>query len=350
MITTVRSQDKAQKIHDAHSDLGKDKLETAIVPDIAKEGAFDEVVKTPGIDVVLHTASPFHFKISASAPQFRSPSPSPFFFFLTPPPPPYLTHKCYLPADPQKDLIDPAVIGTTGILKAIAKSAPSVKRVVITSSFAAIIDAAKASDPSANFNEKSWNPVTIDQIHENPGTAYRASKTLAEKAAWDFVNDKANNVKFDLATVNPPLVFGPVVHHLASLDSINTSNERLVGIVQGKWKQETLPETGIFLWVDVRDVAEAHVRAFEKPELGGKRLFTTAGYFSNREILAAVRKNFPELKDKLPAEDVTGGDYPPKDKLLGFDNSETTKSTGIQWTPLEKTVTDTVKSLLPFVN
>lgn len=252
-------------------------------------------------------------------------------------------------ADPKKDLIDPAVIGTTGILKAVAKSAPSVKRVVITSSFAAIIDAAKASDPNANFNEKSWNPVTIDQIHENPGIAYRASKTLAEKAAWEFVNDKSNNAKFDLVTVNPPLVFGPVVHHLASLDSINTSNERIVGLVQGKWKEE-VPETGVFLWVDVRDVAEAHVRAFEKPELGGKRLFTTAGYFSNREVLDLVRKNFPELKDKLPAESVKGGELPPKDKLLTFDNSETTKSTGIQWTSLEKTITETVKSLKPFLN
>lgn len=336
-MTTVRSQDKAQKIHDAHSNLGKDKLETAIVPDIAKEGAFDEVVKTPGIDIVLHTASPFHFKISTS------PSPVSSYLQLLPI---LLTQPA---ADPKKDLIDPAVIGTTGILKAVAKSAPSVKRVVITSSFAAIIDPAKASDPTSNFSEKSWNPVTIDDIHENPGTAYRASKTLAEKAAWAFVNDKSNNAKFDLVTVNPPLVFGPVVHHLASLDSINTSNERIVGLVHGKWKQE-VPETGTFLWVDVRDVAEAHVRAFEKPELGGKRLFTTAGYFSNRDVLNIVRKDFPDLKEQLPAEGVKGGELPPKDKLMTFDNSETTKSTGIQWTPLEKTITDTVKSLKPFLN
>lgn len=73
MVTTVRSQDKAQKIHDAYSSLGKDKLETVIVPDIAKEGAFDEVVKTPGIEIVLHTASPFHFKISMSIATKTSP-------------------------------------------------------------------------------------------------------------------------------------------------------------------------------------------------------------------------------------------------------------------------------------
>ncbi|KUI58655.1 NADPH-dependent methylglyoxal reductase GRE2 [Cytospora mali] len=316
VVTTVRSQDKAQGIHKAHSSLGKDRLETVIVPDIAQPGAFDEVVKTPGIEVVLHTASPFHFNVT----------------------------------DPQKDLIDPAVIGTTGILKAIAKSAPGVKRVVVTSSFAAIIDAAKATDPNTTFTEKSWNPVTIDDIHRDAPTAYRASKKLAEKAAWDFVNDKSNGVKFDLVTVNPPMVFGPVVHHLASLSSINTSNERLVALVQGKWKaDDTIPETGVSHWVDVRDVAKAHVLAFEKPELAGHRLFTTAGFFSNKAIVDTVRKNFPELKDKLPSEEAKGGDYAPEDKVFKYDNSETTRLLGFEWRPLDKTVVDTVNSLLPFL-
>lgn len=255
------------------------------------------------------------------------------------------------PADPQKDLIDPAVNGTTGILKAIAKSAPSVKRVVVTSSFAAILDASKMSDPNTTFTEKSWNPVTIADIHENPAMAYRASKTLAEKAAWDFVQN-SGEAKFDLVTVNPPLVFGPVVHHLASLDSINTSNERIVALVQGKWKTDdnVLPDTGTFAWVDVRDVAETHVDAFEKPELGGRRLFTTAGQFSNKALLDLVRKNFPELKDKLPAENAKSGELPPKDKLALVDNSETTKALGVQWRQLETTVVDTVKSLKPFLN
>lgn len=313
-MTTVRSEDKAAKIHAAHSSLGKDRLETAIVPDIAKPDAFDEVVKTPGIEVVLHTASPFHFNIT----------------------------------DPQKDLIDPAVIGTTGILKAIAKSAPGVKRVVITSSFAAILDASKINDPSATFTEKSWNPVTIEDIHKDSATAYRASKKLAEKAAWDFVNDKSNNAKFDLVTVNPPMVFGPVVHHLASLDTINTSNERIVALAQGKWK-EAVPPTGVSNWVDVRDVARAHILAFEKPEIGGHRLFTTAGSYSNRGILDAARKNFPELKDKLPAEGVQGGEPAPADKTYKFDNSETTKLLGFEWIQIETTVVDTIKSLKSFL-
>ena len=291
-------------------------METVIVPDIAQPDAFDEVVKTPGIEVVLHTASPFHFRVT----------------------------------DPLKDLINPAVIGTTGILKAIAKSAPGVKRVVVTSSFAAITDASKAKDPNTTFTEKSWNPVTIDDIYKDPSTAYRASKKLAEKAAWDFVNDKSSGAKFDLVTVNPPLVLGPVVHHLASLSSINTSNERLVSLIQGKWKDgATIPETGVFNWVDVRDVARAHILAFEKPEAGGRRLFVAAGFYSNKILLEIVRKNFPELKDTLPAEDVKGGELPPENEIFKMDNSETKKLLGYEWTPLEKSTVDTVKSLLPFL-
>ena len=63
VVTTVRSEDKAAKIRAAYASLGKEDLDVVIVPDIAQPDAFDEVVKTPGIEVVIHTASPFHFNI-----------------------------------------------------------------------------------------------------------------------------------------------------------------------------------------------------------------------------------------------------------------------------------------------
>lgn len=312
VVTTVRSEDKAQKIRDAHKDLDKESLDVQIVPDIAREDAFDEVVKTPGIEVVLHTASPFHFNWS----------------------------------DPQRELVDPAVIGTTAILRALHRSAPSVKRVVITSSFASIIDEAHLDDPSTVYDEKHWNPVTLADIHRSKATAYRASKKLAEQAAWDFV--AAQSPSFDLVTVCPPLVLGPVVHHLATLDSINTSNERVVQLARGQWK-DAIPDTGAaFLWIDVRDLALAHIRAFERPDAGGKRLFTTAGLFSNAEIAKVARENFPEWKDRLPGPEVQGGALPPKDKLYGFDNSVTNALLDIQWTSLEKSITDLIKTLKAF--
>lgn len=243
--------------------------------------------------------------------------------------------------DPKTELLDPAIIGTTSILKAIKKSAPGVKRVVITSSFASILSAATIGDPTKTFSEADWNPNTYeDGLKSDKAVSYRVSKTIAEKSAWKFVEEEKPN--FDLATICPPLVFGPVVHHLNSLSAINTSNARVVDLIQGKWKSEIAP-SGVFFWVDVRDVAAAHVAALERPEAGGKRFFTTAGKYSNREIFEIVLKNFPELKENLPGLDVKGGGYteqgPP-----GYDNSRATKELGINWIPLEKSIVDTVKS------
>ncbi|KAK3297834.1 uncharacterized protein B0H64DRAFT_320884, partial [Chaetomium fimeti] len=309
VVTTVRSEDKAARIREAYpSQAASGDLVVAIVPDIAQLNAFDEVVKTPGLEVVLHTASPFHFKWK----------------------------------DP-KELIDPAVNGTTGILKAIIRSAPTVRRVVVTSSFAAIVDEAHMADPSHTFSEATWNPVTLADAHRSPPTAYRASKTLAERAAWEL----ASGAAFDLVTVNPPTVFGPVVHYLESLEGVNTSNERLVDCLQGKWR-EAVPSAGggVAIWVDVRDVAEAHVKAgLEIAEAGGKRLFTTAGLFSNAEMAAIVRKNFPEDAERLPTEETKGGELPAEGERFGFDNTETNKVLGIKWRSLEESVVDTVRSL-----
>jgi nucleoside-diphosphate-sugar epimerase len=256
---------------------------------------------------VIHTASPFHFNVT----------------------------------DTKKDLLDPAIIGTTGVLKAIKKNAPSVKKVVITSSFAAIVDAGKGNGVGHTYSEKDWNPITEQQALQNPGFGYRASKTFAEKAAWDFVEREKPG--FTLSVMNPPLVLGPIVHYLNSLDALNTSNQRIRNLITGQFKEE-IPDTGVFLWIDVRDIALAHVKAIELPEAAGKRFFVTAGYFSNRELAEIIRKNFPEFERELPSKDVKGGDYP-EGGLYKFDNSRTTEVLGIKFRGLEESVVDTVKSL-----
>nr|XP_023900337.1 ketoreductase azaE-like [Quercus suber]POE50716.1 ketoreductase azae [Quercus suber] len=308
VVTTVRSQEKADKIASAHPNYGKDKLSFAIVEDIAQPNAFDNaVVSSPPFEAVIHTASPFHFNVT----------------------------------DVQKDLLDPALIGTTGVLKSIKKSAPSVKRVVITSSFASIIDSSKSPRPGYTYSEKDWNPITKTQATENPSNGYRASKTFAERAAWDFIEQE--NPNFSLATMCPPLVLGPIVHYLNSLDGLNTSNQRIRDIMLGKAKDQ-IAETGTFIWVDVRDLALAHVLSAEKEEAANKRFFITAGYFSNKEIAQIVGKNFPEYKDGLPTEQTPGGDYP-EGGVHGYDNSRTKELLGIKFRPLEESIVDTVKSL-----
>jgi nucleoside-diphosphate-sugar epimerase len=221
-------------------------------------------------------------------------------------------------------------------LKAIKAKAPNVKRVAITSSFAAIIN---PKGHPKSYSEENWNPVTMEEALEDPATAYRGSKTLAETAAWDFVRNEKPN--FQLSTLCPPLVFGPVVHYLNSLDAINTSNARMRDMMQGKMK-EKLPPTGTFIWVDVRDLAMAHVKAIELPEAAGKRFFVTAGYMSNKDIADCMRENFPDLRSQLPPED-SQSDMP-KD-IFKYDNSRSVDILGLKYRSLNDCVKDTIRSL-----
>ena len=301
-MTTVRSHEKGDKILEAHSGVPQNTLSYVIVEDIAKEGAFDQAVKSdPPFEAVIHTASPF-----------------------------FVGH-----TDPVKELLDPAIKGTTGVLRAIKASAPRVKHVVITSSFAAIV---QPDNHPARYNEDSWNPVTKEQALQSSYT-YRASKTFAERAAWDFVRTEKPN--FSLSVLNPPLVLGPVIHYLNSLEAINTSNQRVRDLVLGKYRDE-LPPSAVFIWVDVRDLAEAHVKAIEVPEAAGQRFLITAGYFSNKQIADAIRDSYPDLVDKLPSKDIP--DDLPKG-IYEFDNSKSTKDLGLSYRRLNESVKDTVESI-----
>lgn len=304
VVFTVRSAEKGQKVLANHPGTAPSKLSYVIIKDIAEETAFDEALQSiPLLDAVLHTASPFHLNIS----------------------------------DP-KELLTPAIVGTIGVLKALKRLTPSVKRVVVTSSFAAMYNPAKHPDM---YDETSWNPITQKEAVQNSANAYRASKAFAEKAAWDFVEREHPN--FDLVTINPPLVLGPVVPYLNSLDDINTSNARIWNMIQGQCKDKLPSSLGVYLWADVRDVALAHVKAAEVPEAGGRR-FLIAGdsYMSNADIAGAIVANFPELANKLPQK--LESDLP-KD-VYGFDNSASKDILKLDYRKLDETVVDTVKSLL----
>lgn len=195
--------------------------------------------------------------------------------------------------------------------------------------------------PGYTYSEKDWNPITEEEAIQTPSNGYRASKTFAEKASWEFL--ETENPNFTIATMCPPLVLGPIVHYLQSLDNLNTSNQRIAAIMTGKAKEE-IPPTGTFLWTDVRDLALAHVKAAEMPEAANKRFFVTAGFFSNEEIADIVRDNYPELSDKVPAKGTKGGGYP-SDGLYSYDNSRTREVLGIRFRGLKESIVDTVKSL-----
>ena len=113
--------------------------------------------------------------------------------------------------------------------------------------------------------------------------------------------------------------------------------------MSGKAKDE-IPPTGTFIWVDVRDLALAHVKAAELAEAQNKRFFVTAGYFSNEEIADIVRDNYPELGDKVPAKGTKGGEYP-KEGIYGYDNGRTREVLGLTFRSLKESIVDTVKTM-----
>ncbi|KAI0886361.1 NAD(P)-binding protein [Annulohypoxylon maeteangense] len=303
VVATARSDEKGRSIVNSAPISQQKNLSYVLVGDISEDGAFDSIFKTESaFDYVVHTASPYTLKVQ----------------------------------DPIKDLLDPAIKGTTGILKSIKAYAPTVKRVVITSSSAAIINTLKHAKV---YDETHWAPWTLEDIHI-PKRAYETSKVLSEKAAWNFVKTEQPN--FDLATINCTFTFGPVQRSLPSLDAMNTSNHRIRDMVQGKMKGGLLPTLPVFTFVDVRDVAQAHLKAVTVPEAGGNRFYVVGGHFSNKRIADVIRNSYPELAGQIPED--SHDDFPTD--VYEFDNSKSKRILGLDYIGLEKSVKDTVQSIL----
>ena len=101
---------------------------------------------------------------------------------------------------------------------------------------------------------------------------------------------------------------------------------------------------GASIWVDVRDVALAHILAAEKLAASGERFFITAGFYTNREVVEIIRDAFSELRDRLPPKDVPGADYS-ETGTYGYDNSKSKKLLGLEYRSLQESIVDTVRSL-----
>jgi nucleoside-diphosphate-sugar epimerase len=136
--------------------------------------------------------------------------------------------------------------------------------------------------------ESDWNPITWDeaQTTNQPLTGYRASKTFAEKAAWKFLDEQ--HPHFDIITFQPPLVFGPCEHE-TTLKSLNESNSMVWQIVSGG-KDAKVPPTATWQWVDVRDVAAAHIAAIEPSVKGNQRFLLSAGEFTWQKVRVSGKK------------------------------------------------------------
>lgn len=245
-------------------------------------------------------------------------------------------------ADPQRDLVDPAVQGTLSMLRAAAAN-PRVKRVVLTSSMAAVTD----SPEDHVLTEADWN--TRSSLTRNP---YYYSKTLAERAAWEYMEREKPG--FDLVVINPFLVIGP-----SHTRAINTSPQTLVDMLKGIY-----PAVMALTWgfVDVRDVAAAHVAAMERVGASGRYL-CVAGNKSMAETIALMRA--AGYQGKLPKLDLSGpigtalmklasygqpkgvGSYlrTHLGRVPQYDASRSMRELGQHYRPVEESLTDTLADL-----
>jgi len=207
-----------------------------VAADLTEDAGWPAAVA--GCDVVMHTASPF---------------------FLS---------------DDESSLVGPAVDGTLRVLKAAHEA--GVKRVVLTSSTAAIVNTS-----ADRYTEAQWSDVETC-------SPYPKSKTLAERAAWDFVADK----DMELVTCNPCLVRGPLQSDRLSL-SVNVV-QRLLGR-----QLPAVPRLG-FSIVDVRDVAIAHRLAMETPEAAGQRYLLMSDHLWMKEMSVLLKARFGEQGFRPP--------------------------------------------------
>lgn len=194
--------------------------------DLLEEGSFAEAMKD--CELVFHTASPFTSKIS----------------------------------DPQKELVDPAKLGTRNVLEEVNRS-KTVKRVVLTSSCAAIYgdNADLKSAPNGVFTEEVWN-TTSSLKHQ----AYSYSKTVAEQEAWRI--NKAQS-RWDLVVINPSLVLGPAINP----DHVTSESFNIVKQLGDGTAKQGAPRMGVGA-VDVRDVALAHFNAGFNPNAKGRYIIS----------------------------------------------------------------------------
>ena len=148
-------------------------------------------------------------------------------------------------AEDPNELIVPAVQGTTNILLSASKHS-TIKRLVYTSSTAAILSV--VPKPRV-WSEEDWNTTSLKEVEEkgkdaSPIDKYRASKVLAERTAWDFVKAKGADISWDLVTINPPFVFGPVIHEVHGPESLGSSMREWWLAVSGKKSDDELANVG----------------------------------------------------------------------------------------------------------
>ncbi|RCK54319.1 putative NADPH-dependent methylglyoxal reductase GRP2 [Candida viswanathii] len=305
VIGSVRSEEKGQRLQEM---VNSPNFKYVVIPDIDSPGTVDKTLKeNPEVSVVLHTASPVFFTSD----------------------------------DVKKDILDPAVAGTINVLAAIKKYGTNVKKVVYTSSAVAVFPFGTDDKQRKVYTEANFNPITEEQGEASPWGAYFAGKTFAEKAVWKFIRDEKPD--FDVSFVLPLYVFGPHAYDVKDKSQLQNYSTEMVNSFLKLKPGDEIPANASY-FVDVRDVAKAHLAAFENDKAVEQRLLLNTGRFTNELILLIINSRFPETN--VPRGDITKSEQQLENDPWISDTSKTDSLLGFKYITLEDSITDSVQQLL----
>ncbi|KAL5090125.1 hypothetical protein Trisim1_004646 [Trichoderma cf. simile WF8] len=301
---TVRSPESAKMVGDLFAEYAE-RFSVFIIRDLIRKENYETALigASKPITGVLSVAAPFTLKVE----------------------------------DNCRQLLDPAIQCAMAMLEAVNLYGPSVQRVVATSSFTAIIDLSKGFRPGHVYSEEDWNPMTYaEAANADVVSAYCASKALAEKAIWDWMEREEH--AFSLATINPPLIFGPHIGGITDLKHLNESTAVLWTLLDAK----EVPPTDFAGFVDVRVAAKAHIEAYKRPEAGGHR-FLVASPFNYQAAVDALREDIPELVNRIP-EGTKGINI--SDTVYSVSGKKAERILGTNYMPLRESLRDSFLELL----
>ncbi|KAL3418210.1 3-beta hydroxysteroid dehydrogenase isomerase family protein [Phlyctema vagabunda] len=296
----ARSRAKAKAMQDARQKYASH-LDFYFIDDLTTPDVFDKALRG-GIDGVIHVASPFNYSV----------------------------------LDNENELMIPAISGVRSLLSA-ALATGGIQRVVLTSSFAAVLDINRNTDTDPwIYTSKDWNPITYAEAASpaaTPQVGYRGSKKFAELEAWQFM--ERESPPFDLVTLCPAMVFGPVANPITSVKELNESNKVLWNVASGV---KPLPLAAVNFWIDVRDLANVHVTALLTPQAGGKRYIPVSpAKFTYQLVADIIRDEFPDLKYGIST------DAQKIKKGADVDQSAVTEDLKVSYRTLRDTVVEFVR-------
>lgn len=262
---TVRSASKSHYLAEQYpKQAASGELTFTVVPDIQAPGALDAAI------LGSNDSEPVEYACHLASPYFTSTT------------------------DPQSELIDPAVNGTKNVVESALKSR-TLKRLTIMSSFAAVVDPKLNPRAGYTYTATDWNPVTAEEGRQNGVAGYFASKTFAERAAWELVRSAQPVPSWSLTTICSPMIYGPPIQEVdpaRGIDGLGTSLKRLLLSITGRDPASPgqVPPAGLPAWVDVRDVAAAHVLSLSRLPAGtSDRFLVSSGLDHFEDGLAGLR-------------------------------------------------------------